>query len=84
MELRHVRQSVRGIPERAVGRTCVMIVHRVLMARDADHVAVVHDGQVAEEGTHQDLLEQPEGLYRTLFAQQYGEQRLPPARGGEA
>lgn len=76
----NVNQAIRQAMQ---GRTCVMIVHRVLMARDADHVAVVHEGQVAEEGTHDELLGQPEGLYRTLFAKQYGEERLPPARGGE-
>jgi ABC-type multidrug transport system fused ATPase/permease subunit len=73
----------RAIRQAMQGRTCVMIVHRVLMARDADHVAVVHEGQIAEEGTHDELLRQPEGLYRTLFARQYGERRLPPARGTE-
>jgi ABC-type multidrug transport system fused ATPase/permease subunit len=76
----NVNQAIR---EAMQGRTCVMIVHRVLMARNADHVAVVHEGQVAEEGTHDELLQQPEGLYRTLFAKQYGEQRLPPTRRAE-
>ena len=77
----NVNQAIRQAMQ---GRTCVMIVHRVLMARNADHVAVVHEGQVAEEGTHDELLQQPEGLYRTLFARQYGEQRLPPTRRADS
>ena len=60
-------------------RTCIMVVHRVLMARPADTVLVMRDGQVEEAGSHEKLLTKPEGLYRRLFAQQYGRDRLPPA-----
>ncbi len=60
------------------GHTCIVIVHRLLMAQAADHVVVMHDGTVEEAGTHDKLLREPKGLYRRLFGRQYGEDRLPP------
>ncbi|MFP4058036.1 MAG: ABC transporter ATP-binding protein [Candidatus Brocadiia bacterium] len=72
-----VNQAVR---QAMAQRTCILIVHRMLMARDADRVTVLHEGQVAEEGTHEELIARQDGLYRTLYALQYGEQRLPPAQ----
>ena len=62
------------------GRTCIMIVHRVLMAKQADEVLVMHDGKVVENGLHDELIVRPESLYRTIYAKQYGEDRLPPAK----
>jgi ATP-binding cassette, subfamily B, bacterial MsbA len=61
-------------------RTCIIIVHRVLMARDADEVAVINKGEVVENGVHEELLVEPDSLYRELFGKQYGEHRLPPAK----
>jgi ATP-binding cassette, subfamily B, multidrug efflux pump len=61
------------------GRTCIMVVNRLLMARDAEHVVVMSDGQVAEAGEHEQLLASEGSLYRELYARQYGEDRLPPA-----
>ncbi|XP_073956330.1 ATP-dependent translocase ABCB1-like isoform X2 [Choristoneura fumiferana] len=39
------------------GRTCVMIAHRLSTVRDADLICVVHNGRVAEHGTHQQLMD---------------------------
>jgi ATP-binding cassette subfamily B protein len=64
-------------------RTCIMVVHRVLMARSADTVVVMRDGQVAEAGAHEKLLSKSGSFYRGLFARQYGDDRLPPADGAE-
>ena len=71
-----------AVREAMQGRTCILIVNRVLMARDADHIVVMHEGQVVEDGAHDDLARRPGGLYRTLLARQYGEDRLPPAEEG--
>jgi ABC-type multidrug transport system fused ATPase/permease subunit len=60
------------------GRTCIFIVNRVLMARDADRVIVMNEGRVVETGQHEELLRHPGGSYRDLFGKQYGEERLPP------
>ena len=60
------------------GRTCIMIVNRVLMARDAEQVVVMHDGQIEEAGRHDELIAREGSLYRELYGKQYGEHRLPP------
>ncbi|KAJ2949205.1 hypothetical protein O0L34_g6150 [Tuta absoluta] len=49
------------------GRTCVMIAHRLSTVRDADAICVVHEGRVAEKGTHAQLL-QNKGLYYELYS----------------
>ncbi|QWT22988.1 ABC transporter ATP-binding protein/permease [Subtercola sp. PAMC28395] len=57
------------------GRTTIVIAHRLQTARAADRIAVLHDGGIAEVGTHDELLEQ-EGRYATMWkAYQTVEQR---------
>ena len=38
------------------GRTAILIAHRLATAMRADRIAVVHDGQVVELGTHAELV----------------------------
>ncbi|XP_075982316.1 multi drug resistance 50 [Anticarsia gemmatalis] len=52
------------------GRTCVIIAHRLSTVRDADVICVVHNGQVAEMGTHAELIEL-KGLYYNLNRRGY-------------
>ena len=54
------------------GRTTLVIAHRLSTIRDADRIIVIADGQVAEEGTHQELLG-AEGVYRRLHDMQFEE-----------
>jgi len=46
--------------------TSIIITHRVSTASDCDHIIVLDEGRVAQEGTHESLLKE-EGLYRRLF-----------------
>ena len=48
------------------GRTSIVIAHRLATIRNADRILVLHHGEVRELGTHEELMSQPEGLYRTL------------------
>ena len=48
------------------GRTSLVIAHRLSTVRSADRIFVLKDGSVVEEGTHDELLARPEGVYRTL------------------
>ena len=48
------------------GRTTVLIAHRLPTARTADRIALVADGVVAEQGTHDELLEL-DGRYAALW-----------------
>ena len=52
------------------GRTTLVIAHRLSTVRDADRVVVLDGGRVAEEGSHNELLEM-NGLYRKLVERQF-------------
>lgn len=53
------------------GRTTFMVAHRLSTVRNADQILVVNDGQLVEQGTHDELLEVG-GLYRLLHEAQHG------------
>ena len=52
------------------GRTSIVIAHRLSTVLAADHILVVKDGVIAEQGTHDQLLEQ-NGVYRELYETQF-------------
>ncbi len=53
------------------GRTSFIIAHRLATVREADRIVVIREGTVAESGTHAELLENREGLYRRLSEFQF-------------
>ncbi|HKS73433.1 MAG TPA: ABC transporter ATP-binding protein [Terriglobales bacterium] len=59
-----------------VGRTSVIIAHRLSTVQRADKIIVMHKGQVREMGTHQQLLAQ-RGIYYKLYQLQYKDQEIP-------
>ena len=52
------------------GKTTIMIAHRLSTLRDADELVVIEHGKVAERGTHKELLEKENGVYKKLFTLQ--------------
>jgi ATP-binding cassette subfamily B protein len=52
-----------------VGRTTIIISHRVSSAKLANKILVLHDGSIVEEGTHEELLTK-EGVYKELYEKQ--------------
>jgi ATP-binding cassette subfamily B protein len=55
------------------GRTSLVIAHRLSTVREADQILVIEAGQVAEQGTHEDLLARG-GLYAELYHTQFAGQ----------
>jgi ATP-binding cassette subfamily B multidrug efflux pump len=66
--LEHLRQVMHG-------RTTIFISHRVSTIRNADRIAVLHDGCVVELGTHDELLTR-NGYYTDLYNKQLLEEEL--------
>ena len=54
------------------GRTSILIAHRLQTIQEADRVLVLHHGEIAEIGTHEELLAL-KGLYYTLHTLQFQE-----------
>ena len=62
-----IQEAMRKLME---GKTCFVIAHRLSTIRNADHILVVNDGDVIQQGTHDTLLNQ-EGLYRQMYLAQF-------------
>jgi ATP-binding cassette, subfamily B, multidrug efflux pump len=56
-------------------RTTIIVSHRISTVRDADQIIVLQNGEIAEQGNHDQLLAQ-QGLYYQLYQRQLIEQSL--------
>ena len=64
------RKIQEALAELIKGKTTIMIAHRLSTLRDADELVVIEHGKVAERGTHRELLEREDGVYKKLFTLQ--------------
>jgi ATP-binding cassette, subfamily B, multidrug efflux pump len=64
-----------GLKQNMEGRTTVFISHRISTARNADQIAVLVAGRIAELGTHDELIAR-NGYYTSLFEKQRLEEEL--------
>jgi ATP-binding cassette subfamily B protein len=74
----------RGIAELMRGRTSIVIAHRLSTVQRASRIVVIHQGRIAEEGTHDALLAKG-GIYARLYRlQMVGHAGGAAARGRDA
>jgi ATP-binding cassette subfamily B protein len=66
--LNHLREIMRG-------RTTIFISHRVSTVRNADAIAVLHEGRIVELGSHDELIAR-NGYYTELYNKQLLEEEL--------
>ena len=66
--LNHLREIMQG-------RTTIFISHRVSTVRNADAIAVLHQGRIVEQGTHDELIARS-GYYTNLYNKQLLEEEL--------
>jgi ABC-type glutathione transport system ATPase component len=52
-------------------RTTIVIAHRLSTVVDADHILVLEAGRVAEQGSHHQLLANPNSIYTQLWNKQH-------------
>ena len=72
-----VQEALENLME---GRTTLVIAHRLSTIRHANRIVVIEDGEIVEEGTHEDLLER-RGEYFKLYNMQFREENTHQANG---
>ncbi|MEO8773854.1 MAG: ABC transporter ATP-binding protein, partial [Gelidibacter sp.] len=55
-------------------RTSIVIAHRLATIQKADNIIVMDAGQIVEQGTHKQLLQNKDGYYRNLYEVQFMKQ----------
>ncbi|KUJ40238.1 multidrug ABC transporter ATP-binding protein [Streptomyces sp. NRRL F-5122] len=70
---RHTERALAAVLE---GRTVIAVAHRLHTAHDADRVAVMEDGRLAELGSHDELVA-ADGAYAALWRSWHGERPTP-------
>ncbi len=61
------RRIQAGLAEMLVGRTSIVIAHRLATVRAVDRILVLHRGRLTEQGSHDELIRLDGGIYRTLY-----------------
>jgi len=79
-------QIQRALLELMKGRTSFVIAHRLSTIRNADKIVVIEDGEIIEQGHHEELLVQRGAYYRLYQSQFRGKEESlsePPSTGAE-
>ncbi len=63
----YIQEAIANLME---GRTAILIAHRLSTVRMCDRILVFERGRIVEQGSHDDLMARPGGVYRGLFDMQ--------------
>lgn len=66
LDARTERQVLANLRRWGAGRVIFLITHRLSTIRDADRIALVEDGSIAESGSHDELITREGGRYRAF------------------
>ena len=64
-----------ALDELCKGRTTVIVAHRLSTVKNADEIAVIDNGEIAEKGTHAELMKQ-NGIYKKLYSLQFRDEEV--------
>ncbi len=72
----HTEEEIlKGLWDVMRGRTTILIAHRISTVQHADHIVVLEEGHIAEEGTHEQLVAH-NGIYADMYNRQYLSEEL--------
>ncbi|MDO4378567.1 MAG: ABC transporter ATP-binding protein [Erysipelotrichia bacterium] len=58
-----IRKAIKGLSKHC---TTIIIAHRISSTQDADHIIVLENGQISQNGNHQELINE-DGLYKRIY-----------------
>jgi ATP-binding cassette, subfamily B, multidrug efflux pump len=64
------KEIIGNLNEYLQGKTAIIVTHRIFSLLNFDKIIVLEDGEIVEQGTHQQLLSVPGGYYAALYARQ--------------
>ena len=68
------KEIIGNLNEYLEGKTAIVITHRIFTLFDFDRIVVLENGEIAEQGTHTELLAR-KGFYAGLYARQQEQER---------